>query len=249
MSVPRAAAVNVDIDSLVHYHRINGLPEAAATDAAWERGVPRFAELFAELDVKATFFVVAQDLDRSAPACAMVSQLARDGHEIASHSWSHPYDLTRWTPEALAGELDRARVLLEEVAGRPIVGFRSPGYTLTEGLLGLLRDRGYAYDSSLFPCPPYYLAKAAVMARMRLGGRVCQAILGDPRDAFTRRLLPHHRQGLLELPITVLPGLRVPIIGTSLFMLGARGYRLALRRWRRRRRLLETPAPWPRGRS
>ena len=58
------AAVNVDVDSLYLYYRIHGLDEAAATNAVWERGVVRFAELFGELGLRGTFFVVAQDLER-----------------------------------------------------------------------------------------------------------------------------------------------------------------------------------------
>ena len=46
MGERRAAAVNVDVDSLYLYYRIHGLDDAHAADAVWERGVARFAELF-----------------------------------------------------------------------------------------------------------------------------------------------------------------------------------------------------------
>jgi len=82
----RAAAINVDIDSLHLYYRIHGLDESSATNAVWERGVVRFAELFAELGVKATFFVVASDLERWPEARRIAAQLVADGHELGSHS-------------------------------------------------------------------------------------------------------------------------------------------------------------------
>lgn len=221
----RAAAVNVDIDSLYLYYRIHGLDEARATNAVWERGVVRFAELFDELGVRATFFVVAADLERWPVARDVARDLVRAGHELASHSYSHPYDLVRDHDRGVAAELDRAHALISEVRGRPVAGFRAPGYTMTERVLRMLADRGYAYDSSIFPCPPYYLAKLAVLAKMALLGQRSHSIVGDPRVMWDKPL-PHRRAGLVELPVTVLPGLRFPFIGTSLLMMGERGYTL-----------------------
>ena len=221
----RIAAVNVDVDSLYLYCRIHGLDEASATDAVWERGVVRFAELFDELGVAATFFIVGADLERSARARTIAAELVAAGHELASHSWSHPYDLTRLPPDEIGRELDRAADVLAELRGSPIAGFRAPGYTMTDTVWELLGRRSYGYDSSLFPCPPYYLAKATVMGLMRLVGRESRSILDRPSVMWEPRT-PHWRRGTLELPITVLPGLRLPFIGTSLLMMGQRGYQL-----------------------
>ncbi len=221
----RAAAVNVDVDSLYLYYRLHGLDEARATNAVWERGVTRFAELFAELGVKATFFVVAADLERWPAAASLARQLAADGHELASHTWSHPYALTRLDRAGVAEEVDKAAAALAEVRGTPITGFRAPGYNMTDAVFDVLGERGYAYSSSVFPCPPYYLAKLAVLAKMKVLGQTSQAIMGEPSVLWAPRG-PHRRRGVLELPITVLPGLRLPFIGTSLLMMGQRGYGL-----------------------
>ncbi len=231
VAAPRAlesttgAAINVDIDSLHLYYRIHGLDEARATNAVWERGVTRFAELFAELGVKATFFVVASDLDRWPAARAIAEQLARDGHELASHSLTHPYDLVRQHDRSVRTELEHSKEIIAEVRGAPCTGFRAPGYTMTARVLGLLRAAGYRYDSSIFPCPPYYLAKLAVMASMLVRGKRSESIVGPPSVMWEGRM-PHLREGIVELPITVLPGVRFPIIGTSLLMMGERGYGL-----------------------
>ncbi len=226
---PRRAAINVDIDALHLYYRIHGLPAPAAGDAVWTRGVPRFAELFAELGVQATFFVVARDLEDDRTARDMAESLARAGHELASHSFSHPYDLVRLHDRALAAEIDQASEVLAAVRGRPVAGFRAPGYTITPRVLTALADRGYRYDSSLFPCPPYYLAKLGVLAWMALRGRRSESIVGPPQVMWADRL-PHRRpEGggqLMAYPVTVLPGTRFPVIGTSLLALGARGWDL-----------------------
>jgi len=221
----RAASVNVDIDSLYLYYRIHGLDEARATNAVWERGVTRFAELFAELGVHATFFVVTEDLERWPVARDIAQDLVRAGHELASHSHTHPYDLVRGHDRFVATELERSQAILGELRGRPVAGFRAPGYTMTARVLAMLAERGYAYDSSIFPCPPYYLAKVAVLAKMALLKQKSHSIVGDPRVMW-ERTTPHRRDGLIELPVTVLPGLRFPFIGTSLLMMGQRGYTL-----------------------
>ena len=61
------------------------------------------------------------------------------------------------------------------------------------------------------------------MAGMRLRGRRSKAIAGDPKILLASRH-PHTRRGLLEIPVTVLPGIRFPFIGTSLIAFGQRGY-------------------------
>lgn len=220
----RAAAINVDIDSLHLYYRIHGLDEAAATNAVWERGVVRFAELFAALGIKATFFVVASDLERWPEAKKIAAQLVADGHELASHSLTHPYDLVRQHDHAISHELVESHRILSAVRGTSVAGFRAPGYTMTPHVLRLLREHGYTYDSSIFPCPPYYLAKLAVLAKMALTGNRSHSIVGPPSVMWDDRL-PSRKEGIVELPVTVLPGIRFPFIGTSLLMLKQLGFR------------------------
>lgn len=223
-----AAAINVDIDSLHLYYRIHGLDEARATNAVWERGVVRFAELFDELGVQATFFVVASDLERWPAARKIAEDLVAAGHELASHSLTHPYDLVRQHDRAVRTELETSRQILSDVRGTPCVGFRAPGYTMTPRVLALLREAGYTYDSSIFPSPPYYLAKLAVLAGMAVRGKRSESIVGPPSVMWESRL-PNKRDGLVELPVTVLPVVRAPFIGTSLLMMGRRGYGLVKR--------------------
>jgi hypothetical protein len=223
---PRRAAINVDIDSLYLYYRIHGLPEHRASAAVWERGVPRFAELLARLGIRATFFVVTRDIEASRTARDIAESLVRDGHELGSHSHNHPYDLVRLHDRALADELDPATAILRDLRGSPPAGFRAPGYTMTPRVLRHLAQRGYRYDSSLFPSPPYYLAKAAVMAWMAVRGRRSHSIIGPPQVMW-ERTTPHARpEGLFEFPVSVLPGVRFPFIGTSVLGLGLRGWAL-----------------------
>lgn len=241
MSV-RFANVSIDLDGLGCYHQIHGLAEPADPTAIYRVGMPRFLELFDALDVNATFFVIASDLQHPSVVAALYEALA-EGHEVASHTFHHPYDLRHWNERRIAEEIERAtRTFVEKLNVRP-VGFRTPGYNVDTRVLRILAEQGYRYDSSVFPCPPYYLAKGAVMTAMAAVGRPSGSSMTHPA-ALRAPLQPYrpsrwdfskpgdrkHSLPLWEIPIGVLPATRVPVIGTTvgaLSPLAARG----LARW------------------
>jgi peptidoglycan/xylan/chitin deacetylase (PgdA/CDA1 family) len=224
----RVVSVSVDLDPVECYWRIHALPGAppdGARRAILRRCLPRFAELFARHGARATFFVVARDLEDDAEGRGLLAQLARDGHELASHTYSHPYDLVRLPSAQIQGEIDRAHDLVGACAGAAPCGFRAPGYAVSAEIIDLLRARHYRYDSSAFPSLAYYGAKAAVMGAMRLLGRPSGSILDTPRVLAAPRA-PYHpaagapyRRGALdivELPMAVTALARLPVYGTSL---------------------------------
>lgn len=221
-------SVSVDLDPIECYWRIHalpGTPPEGARTAILRRCLPRFAELFARHGARATFFVVGRDLDQDAEGRALLAQLARDGHELASHTYTHPYDLVALPAAEIAGEIDRAHDVIGACCGAAPIGFRAPGYEVSGQVIDLLRERKYRYDSSAFPSVPYYTAKAAVMAAMRVAGRKSGSYLGSPRILTAPRApyrpaagAPYSRGELdiVELPMSVTPVLRLPVIGTSL---------------------------------
>ncbi len=225
--VPRAS-VSIDVDGIDCYYRIHALGPApvALRDRILTRGVPRFVEALAQRGLPATFFVVGQDV--ASPSCAAVLAAAHHaGHELGSHSHSHPYDLARCDVAVVADELDRADAALRTITGAPIAGFRAPGYDVSPTMLAALAARGYTYDSSIFAAPGYYAAKAAVMGALALRGRPSGAVLTNPRALlapavpYRPSLVAPWRRGdapIVELPIAVTPGLRVPAIGTALLL-------------------------------
>jgi len=171
----------------------------------------RFCELFDALRVRATFFAVGREV---AYAPQALRKAAAGQHEIASHSHDHDYALSRRPAAQIAEDLQRCEDALAAAGVARPRGFRAPGYTISPALLEAVKARGYAYDSSLLPSPPYYLAKAAVMAGYSLRGRESRSILGTPAQLFSRRGA-HRRSGVRELPVATLPLLRVPVIGTT----------------------------------
>ena len=70
------------------------------------------------------------------------------------------------------------------------------------------------------------------MGMMKLRGRTSESILDRPSIMWAKTR-PHTRDGVREFPVTVLPWLRAPFIGTSLLMMGERGYGW-IRPWLRR---------------
>ena len=110
----------------------------------------RLLEIFAEHQVTATFFVLAWVAERQP---ALVRQIAARGHEIASHGYGHRlvYELS---PEEFRQDVRRARQLLEDAAGVPVVGYRAPSYSITRRslwALDVLIEEGHTFDSSIFP--------------------------------------------------------------------------------------------------
>ncbi len=242
----RLAAVSVDLDEIPCYAAIHGLDVPAGSEhAIYARAVPRLASLFRDHAVPATFFAIGDDLAHDVAASA-VRDLSERGHEIASHSQRHLYDLTRQDRETIRREVEESLEAIERVVGTRPVGFRAPGYTITNEVFAVLRELGLLYDSSVFPCPAYYLPKATVIsalsAKAALGlGKASRSIVDDPRvlGAPADPYFPADRdgaywtrgpaEGLVELPIGVTRGARLPFIGTSVALAGEPGARLLAR--------------------
>jgi hypothetical protein len=230
----KLAAISVDLDEVPCYAAIHGLPVPARSEhAIYQRALPRLRQLFAREAVPATFFAIGSDLDRPANRAALAA-LADEGHEIANHTHSHFYDLTRRAPDEIASEIEKGGDAIERAIGKRPVGFRAPGYTITDPVFDALEAQGYLYDSSVFPCPGYYAPKVAAIAAIAARGRKSRSIVDDPR-VLTAPADPYRvgrpywtrGSGMLEMPIGVTRGAtgRLPYIGTSVVLGGELGAR------------------------
>lgn len=230
-----ATHVSVDLDGIGCYHAIHGLrpPVGPGSDAALRRCLPRFLEIFAKFGVRATFFVIGADLRRELDTDGAGVGFLRDalaaGHELANHSYAHRYDLVRATEAAMQEDVSHCDRVLRELGTVP-TGFRAPGYTHDERMLGAVAAAGYQYDSSALPSPTYYLAKLAAIGWHRLRGRHSQSLVHGAGSFLGQRVAHVHRKsGLVELPISTFGPLRLPLVGT--FLLAGPGVvRRALRR-------------------
>lgn len=230
----RVACVSVDLDEIHHYAAIHGLAEPALERASEARlactvGLERALAWAREAQIPLTLFVVAADLDEPRVR-ALLSRALDEGHEVASHSLTHPYDLVHRSGAELEREVSGS---FERIAARLGVrprGFRAPGYLVCEAMFDALERAGASYDASILSAPVYDLAKMAAMASMRLAGRSSRASLGDravwraPTEAYRPGRSPYAlgARRLVEIPMTVTRIARLPIIGTTLGLLGPR---------------------------
>ena len=99
---------------------------------------PRVLDVLAEKRVRASFFLVGE---RAARAPDTVRRIAAEGHEVASHAWSHR-SLWFLGPGATEREVARTHELLGDLAGSAPRHFRPPWGMLNASLFGALRRHG-----------------------------------------------------------------------------------------------------------
>ncbi len=110
----------------------------------------RILDLFDEYAVKATFFVLGWVAERLP---ALVPSIAERGHEIACHGYGHQL-IYAIGPDSFREDIRRSKAILEEQAGRSVIGYRAPSYSITNDslwALDILIEEGFKYDSSIFP--------------------------------------------------------------------------------------------------
>jgi polysaccharide deacetylase family protein (PEP-CTERM system associated) len=115
-----------------------------------ERNVREILDLFDAADVKATFFALGWVAKRHG---GLMREIVARGHELASHGWDHGR-VFRMDRQAFAEDIARARKVLEDAAGTPILGYRAPSFSIdrrTPWAFMELAEQGYAYSSSVAP--------------------------------------------------------------------------------------------------
>lgn len=237
MRPPLLCAISVDLDEIPNYHAIHGRSPAAnggaieGATAVYDVALPRLVALAGDLGVPMTFFCVGDDLAREGAAQSLRAAVAA-GHGVGNHTQSHRYDFTRLDRPDIAREIDDAETSIARACGVRTRGFRAPGYTITDTVFKVLRGLGYAWDSSVFPCPSYMAAKNTAIGLYSALGRPSRSIVDTPKVLLAptrpyRIGAPYWRRGdgLLELPIQVTRAMRLPYIGTTVMTAGATGAR------------------------
>lgn len=121
-----------------------------ARECRIEANVDRILALLAARDVKATFFTLGWIAQRYPQ---LVRRICEAGHELASHGYGHER-ASDLTPEAFSDDVVRAKGLLEDLSGRPVLGYRAPSFSIGVGNLwafDTLARAGYRYSSSIYP--------------------------------------------------------------------------------------------------
>jgi polysaccharide deacetylase family protein (PEP-CTERM system associated) len=182
----------------------------------------------------ATFFVLGE-IARDHPD--LINDIVDQGHEIGSHGWYHEH-LTKSNFKRVREGLAKTEKAIADagIDSKRVTGYRAPQFSLeydSRWLLPILDERGYQYDSSIFPTrTPYY----GVPDAPKEPYRICPETLdyGGEED-------------LMEVPLSVLdfPVRNIPVAGG--FYLRLFPYpvlRSALRRIQRRRSAVCYVHPW-----
>jgi peptidoglycan/xylan/chitin deacetylase (PgdA/CDA1 family) len=131
---------------------------------------------------KAIFFCTAGWIERDPDAMSweQLRELARLGHRIAAHGWSHKF-LTLCSQEELATELLRARRHLEDGLGLPVDALSLPNGRWNRRVLEACAEHGYR---QVFGSYPWFPREAAGHASgIELVGR-----MNVPKGMEARRL-------------------------------------------------------------
>lgn len=228
MTAPRIANISVDFESLYHYAVTLGL-DHPDRDVEYDRVVDRFLELFAGLDVRATFFMVGDDVRAGKLAPDVVRRMTAAGHELANHTMTHPHNLSRLPRERKRAEILDTGRLLEDVTGERVVGFRAPCLDVDEEVVDILEENGYRYESSVLP---FYLKQAQELAygivtrgQFRSTGHWRNSFAPpDPYVPAQGRLYARGARRLTEVPIATVPMIRFPFYSTIHFAFGRRSF-------------------------
>jgi hypothetical protein len=215
MSKP-IASLSLDLDNEWSYLKTRGDAAWATMPSYLDTVVPRVLDILRRRGLKITFFIVGQDAELDKNRHALRS-LAEAGHEIGNHSYRHEPWLHLYSEAELESELQRAEDHIQAATGVKPNVFRGPGFSLSQTTLRVLRRRGYAYDASTFPTflGPIARAYYFMTARMSKEERAKRdKLFGSWKEGF-RPLAPYEWQlpegRLLEIPVTTMPILRIPI--------------------------------------
>ncbi len=152
-SMPRLNSLTIDVEDWYHVCGLAKEPVVRQSEWRVEQNIDRLLSLLARHGVKATFFVLGC-VAESIPS--LVPRISAEGHEIASHGFSHRLVYTL-TEDEFREEIRRTGSIISSQSGEPPVGFRAPQWSLsrrrTPWAFDILAQEGYLYDSSCTPLP------------------------------------------------------------------------------------------------
>ena len=207
------AVISCDLDTVDRHldgYGITGLPPC---DRVYRTAVPRLLALLAELGIPAVLFTIARDAEQER---GLLREAIGAGHEVASHSLTHPQPFRTLDDAALGEEIVTSRARLAEATGTEILGFRAPAWDVDARVLAAVRAAGYRYDASVFPTPVLVASRLSAYRRSTGKGAIFSMdLLGHAFAPMT----PHRMDGLTEFPIAVTRWLRLPVYHTFSYFL------------------------------
>lgn len=228
-------SISIDIDTLNTHFKGFGLKRAEYDFADFAEGMENFLDFLDLFDIKATFFIVGRDLlfEQNIP---VLREAVKRGHEIANHTMNHVQGFRLLSAQEKEDEVERAERLIERYTGKRPIGFRNPGWNINNDMVRILEQKGYLYDSSIFPSFLNPLLKMMHYCAMSDRPFPDRTTLGRMEYMFAP-LKPYHpsplsfsRKGsspLIEFPLPMVPGIRIPFFATFLLKTGLPLFKLS----------------------
>jgi hypothetical protein len=231
MQVP--AALSVDLEFFQHAPAYRSAAGTAGEPAIGRDGVDFLLDAFADAGGAGTFFAVSDVVEEHA---AMLDAVAKR-HEIGSHTHSHRH-LSELSADKRRAELANSRERLEAATSADVVGFRAPSFDVADDHFPMLVETGYEYDSSVVPSrsiPGWYGGEWDTWRPSPAPAVVSDAAADPTKSPATADPTKASATAdLAEVPVAVMPGLRLPLTGTWIRFFGVYytilGMRLLARR-------------------
>ena len=121
-----------------------------ARECRVERNVDRILLMLDQHGVKATFFALGWLAERYPE---VIRRIVAEGHELASHGYGHERASDQ-TDAAFFADINLAKLILEDLAGQEVKGYRAPSFSIGAKNLwafDCLERAGYRYSSSIYP--------------------------------------------------------------------------------------------------
>jgi peptidoglycan/xylan/chitin deacetylase (PgdA/CDA1 family) len=150
------------------------------------RGLVKLLRFLDRHGIKATFFVTGYFAEREK---AIVKEIHAKGHEIACYSYNNEVH-NRYSSPEIHLRILKSKTILESLIREKVAGFRMPYFYGPKNYQGIVASLGFKYDSSSHP-----------------------AFIPGRSHNFLKTRKPHELQsiGLLEIPVTVYPAIRIPL--------------------------------------
>ena len=151
--VPICNALTVDVED---YFQVSALaPYIPRSDwdmreSRVEQNVERILLLLDDYGSRATFFTLGWIAERYPQ---LVRRIVDNGHELASHGFGHQR-ATEQSPQAFFADIHLAKVVLEDIAGVEVRGYRAPSFSIghtNAWAFECIERADYRYSSSIYP--------------------------------------------------------------------------------------------------
>ncbi|HZR66117.1 MAG TPA: XrtA system polysaccharide deacetylase [Terriglobales bacterium] len=146
---------SVDVEDWFHILDLPSAPDISqwnSLPSCVERNFRKLLDIFSEKNTRVTCFFLGYVAERFPH---LVREAHDRGHEIASHGYAHRLIYTM-TPDAFLEDVSKSKAILEDITGQPVLGYRGPGFSVTEAtpwFFDKIAEADYRYDSSVFPAP------------------------------------------------------------------------------------------------